>query len=52
MVKTHRGTGDPAIVTYADIVDNGGQFTTTGVADRIVKTGADGSIDIAEVKVR
>ena len=39
------GTGDPEIVTYANIVNNGGSFTTTGVADRIVKTGADGRID-------
>ena len=39
------GTGDPEIVTYADIVENGGSFTTTGVADRIVKTGTDGRID-------
>ena len=39
------GTGDPEIVTYADIVENGGSFTTTGVADRIVKTGVDGRID-------
>ena len=45
------GTGDPEIVSYADIVDNGGQFTTTGVADRIVKTGADGSIDMQKLKL-
>jgi len=49
--KNTAGTGDPTIVSYADIVDNGGQFTTTGVADRIVKTGADGSIDMQKLKL-
>ena len=43
--RNSSGNGSPEIVTYADIVDNGGAFTTTGVADRIVKTGTDGRID-------
>ena len=38
-------TGNAEIVTYAQIVEAGGSFTTTGVADRIIKTGADGRID-------
>jgi hypothetical protein len=43
--RNSSGNGSPEIVTYAEIVENGGSFTTTGVADRIVKTGSDGRID-------
>jgi len=49
--RSATGTGDASAVTFADIVETGGSFTTTGVADRIVKTGADGSIDGQKFKL-
>jgi hypothetical protein len=49
--RSATGTGDASAVTFADIVNTGGSFTTTGVADRIVKTGADGSIDAQKIKL-
>lgn len=39
------GTGTPEQVSFATVVEQGGTFTTTGVADSIVKTGSDGRID-------
>ena len=49
--RSASGTGDASAVSFADIVETGGSFTTTGVADRIVKTGADGSIDGQKFKL-
>ena len=49
--RTSSGTGDGGAVTFADVVNTGGSFTTTGVADRILKTGADGSIDAQKIKL-
>jgi len=43
--RTNASAGDASAVTFADVVNIGGSFTTTGVADRIVKTGTDGRID-------
>ena len=49
--RSASGTGDASAISFADIVNTGGSFTTTGVADRIVKTGADGSIDAQKFKL-
>ena len=49
--RTATGSGDASAVTFADIVSTGGSFTTTGVADRIIKTGADGSVDAQKFKL-
>jgi hypothetical protein len=49
--RSGAGTGDASAISFADIVETGGSFTTTGVADRIVKTGADGSIDGQKFKL-
>ena len=43
--RTNANAGDASAITFADVVSIGGSFTTTGVADRIVKTGTDGRID-------
>jgi hypothetical protein len=39
------GAGEAMAVTFADVVNRGGTFTTTGQADSIVKTKSDGGID-------
>ena len=49
--RSASGTGDASAISFADVVNTGGSFTTTGVADRIVKTGADGSIDAQKFKL-
>ena len=49
--RSASGTGDASAISFADVVNTGGSFTTTGVADRIVKTGADGSIDTQKLKL-
>ena len=49
--RSATGTGDASAISFADIVNTGGSFTTTGVADRIVKTGLDGSIDTQKLKL-
>ena len=49
--RTIAGAGDASAITFADIVNTGGSFTTTAVADRIVKTGVDGSIDAQKIKL-
>ena len=49
--RTATGTGDASAISFADIVNTGGSFTTTGVADRIVKTGLDGSLDAQKFKL-
>ena len=43
--RTAAGAGQPNAITFADVVNTGGTFTTTGQADSIVKTKADGGID-------
>ena len=45
------GTGSVTAVTIDDLIDNYSKFTTTGVASRIVQTGADGSIDTQKLKL-
>ena len=49
--RTTAGAGDIGAITFADVVNTGGSFTTTAVADRILKTGADGSIDAQKYKL-
>jgi hypothetical protein len=49
--RSATGSGDASAISFADIVNTGGSFTTTGVADRIVKTGLDGSIDGQKFKL-
>ena len=49
--RTTAGAGDISAITFADVVNTGGSFTTTAVADRILKTGADGSIDAQKYKL-
>ena len=39
------------VLLVSDVVETGGPFTTTAVADRIVKTGSDGSIDAQKFKL-
>jgi len=43
--RTSAGAGQPDAVTFADVVNTGGTFSTTGQADSIVKTKSDGGID-------
>jgi len=43
--RTAAGSGQPNAVTFADVVNLGGTFSTTGQADSIVKTKSDGGID-------
>ena len=43
--RTAANLGDVSEVTFADVVEIGGDFTTTGEADKIVKTDGDGAID-------
>ncbi len=49
--RSASGVGDASAISFADIVETGGSFTTTAVADRIVKTGSDGSIDAQKFKL-
>ena len=49
--RSAAGTGDASAISFADVVETGGSFTTTAVADRIVKTGSDGSIDAQKFKL-
>ena len=49
--RSASGTGDASAISFADVVETGGSFTTTAVADRIVKTGSDGSIDAQKFKL-
>ena len=43
--RTAAGSGQPNAVTFADVVNLGGTFSTTGQADSIVKTKSDGGVD-------
>ena len=43
--------GPITAISFADIVNTGGDFTTTGQAGKIVKTHTDGSIDAQKIKV-
>ena len=51
MARIVAGTGSVTAVTIDDLIDNYSKFTTTGVASRIVQTGADGSIDTQKLKL-
>ena len=49
--RSTSSTGDASAIAFSTIVNTGGSFTTTGVADRIIKTGADGSVDAQKFKL-
>ena len=49
--RTTAGLGNVEETTFADVVNIGGTFTTTGQADSIVKTDADGVIDAQALRI-
>ena len=49
--RTASNLGNVGEITFADVVNIGGSFTTTGEADRIVKTDGDGAIDAQALKI-
>jgi hypothetical protein len=49
--RSASSSGDASAIAFSTIVNTGGSFTTTGVADRIIKTGADGSVDAQKFKL-
>ena len=49
--RTAAGLGNVSETTFADVVNIGGDFTTTGEADKIVKTDGDGAIDAQAIKI-
>ena len=51
MAKITAGSGAPTAVSIDDLIDAYSKFTTTGVASRVVQTGADGSIDTQKLKL-
>ena len=51
LARTDSGSGDVSALTIDNMIDAYSKFTTTGVADRIVKTGLDGSVDMQKLKL-
>jgi hypothetical protein len=49
--RTSANLGNVEETTFADVVNIGGTFTTTGQADSIVKTDADGVIDAQALRI-
>mgnify|MGYP001417431783 CR=1 FL=1 len=49
--KLTAGTGAPGPITVDDLIDAYSKFTSTGVASRVIQTGADGSIDAQKFKL-
>ena len=49
--RTQAGAGDTAAIPFSTVVDTGGTFTTSGIANSIVKTDANGAIDAQKLKI-
>ena len=49
--RTQAGAGPTAAIAFSTVVENGGTFTTSGIANSIVKTDSNGAIDAQKLKI-
>ena len=49
--RTQDGSGPTAAIAFSTVVNEGGTFTTSGIANSIVKTDSNGAIDAQKLKI-